>query len=84
MTEKLAELQAALDKGFSRVSWVRPANIHLTMKFLGEVEESRIDELSRELEAAARDTRPFTLSAGGVGGFPSLKSPRVLWVGLKG
>ena len=64
--------------------WVAPTNFHLTLKFLGDIDESKIGPI----DAALTDTlRPFprcTLNAKGIGVFPSLKRPRVLWVGLTG
>ncbi len=65
------------------MSWVRPSSIHLTLKFLGEVEEARIAGIGKALEAAAEGIGPFTVTAEGVGGFPNLKGPRVVWVGIK-
>ncbi len=56
--------------------------MHLTLKFLGEVDPGRIDAVKEALKAAARGIGPLTITAGGVGGFPSLKSPRVVWVGV--
>ncbi|GMR04302.1 MAG: RNA 2',3'-cyclic phosphodiesterase [Thermodesulfobacteriota bacterium] len=67
-----------------RVSWVNPSNIHLTLKFLGEVDETRIDQIGEALEKAASGIRPFSLSTGKLGGFPNIANPRVLWLGLEG
>lgn len=66
------------------VRWVRPEGIHLTVKFLGDL---KTDELVRTEEALAgicSQTRPFGISLGAVGGFPTLIRPRVLWVGIGG
>ena len=79
----LAGLRVSLDRGFIRVSWVKTSNMHLTLKFLGEVEESRIEGIVEELSAAARGVKPFTISTGALGGFPNLSAPRVVWLGLK-
>lgn len=57
--------------------------MHLTLKFLGEVDPSRRGEIAASLKEAAGTVRPFKLTSGGLGGFPDLKRPRVLWVGLK-
>ncbi len=75
-TELKASLRAA--KG-----WVRPENIHLTVRFLGDVDEKMLPDITVGLKKAAQEHKPFTLSAGGVGGFPGLRAPRVLWVGVK-
>ena len=67
------------------VRWVSSANLHLTLKFLGPaVPIDRIQMLTRELDATAAKIAPFEVEASGVGGFPNLRRPRVLWVGLHG
>ena len=66
------------------IKWVSSSNLHLTLKFLGPaVPIEKIDRLVPELEKIAADTAAFDLEAAGVGGFPDLKHPHVLWVGLQ-
>lgn len=65
------------------VSWTRAENLHITLKFLGEVPESRVGELGRLLAGAAGGTAPFRLVVEGAGGFPTLSSPRILWAGVR-
>jgi len=66
------------------IRWVSSANLHLTLKFLGpSVPAEKIDRLQPELSKIAADTHPFDLEAAGVGGFPDLTHPHVLWVGLR-
>ena len=64
-------------------SWVKPGNIHLTLKFLGETDPDRIPGIQNKLTEALAPFVPFRLSSSSVGVFPDTKSPRVLWVGLK-
>ena len=69
------------------VKWVRPESIHLSLKFLGEVEETRTPELRTALQRAAggapgAEPRPLTLQITGFGVFPDYHRPRVLWVGV--
>lgn len=71
-------------QGVPGVRWVRPEGVHLTLKFLGNVDAAMIDPILRGIEAAAQGTPPFHLQLGDVGVFPSPGSPRVIWVGLKG
>lgn len=66
------------------VRWVRPENIHLTLKFLGAVDPADRDPVSGALSDAAGSYGPFTYSAKGLGVFPGIHRPRVLWVGLSG
>lgn len=64
--------------------WVSPEGIHLTLKFLGDVQVSRIDEVVREMRAALEGHQSFYLNVEGLGCFPNLRNPRVLWLGLTG
>jgi 2'-5' RNA ligase len=61
---------------------VRPEGVHVTLRFLGEVAERRLPELSAAWRAAAAAGRPAELTATGLGTFPPRGRPRVLWVGL--
>jgi len=66
----------------SGVRWVPANNIHLTLKFLGEQPVGRRDVLCSVIERASGCSHPFSVSVGGLGCFPGLTRPRVLWVGL--
>lgn len=66
-----------------RASWERPEKIHVTLKFVGEIEERRARELSSAAERAAAACAPFTLSVGGAGTFPPRGAARVLWLGVE-
>lgn len=67
------------------VSWVRPENMHLTLAFLGEVEERRVSVLEDVIYAATEDNlAPLQLRAQGLGAFPDEEKARVLWAGLDG
>lgn len=81
--EALEALQAELRKARAEVSWIRPANIHLTIKFLGEVAEERLDAIVRATVAAASHHPPAVLGLSGVGVFDE-RRPRIVWAGLKG
>ena len=70
------------DAGYP-VKWVAADNIHLTVKFLGEVDESRAGAIKDGLRRAAGDTKTFAVPVGQFGAFPSAKRPRVLWVGCE-
>jgi len=65
----------------SKLSWTRPGNWHLTLKFLGDVEEKQVGAIKRFLSGV--QFKAFTLRAGGAGSFPPGRTPRVLWVGVK-
>ncbi len=65
------------------VRWVRPENLHFTLKFLGELSDHRVPDVVEAMEAAAAGTESFLLKLVGVGGFPKLEKPRVIWVGTE-
>lgn len=65
------------------VRWVAPQNIHLTLKFLGDVSLNNLNVLKELLNSEAAPHKPMVISVGGVGAFPKIRSPRVLWVGIE-
>jgi RNA 2',3'-cyclic 3'-phosphodiesterase len=66
------------------VRWVRPENIHLTIRFFGEIAESDIDKIGNAMNDCAGRHAPFSLSARGIGVFPGILRPRVIWTGISG
>lgn len=67
-----------------RVQWVRPDSIHLTLKFLGDIDEARVEDIRAALLPAVGTQSRFAVDVGGLGVFPDLRAPRVLWTGLFG
>lgn len=80
----LAALQTELRRAGADVSWTKPENIHLTLKFLGEVDERRIGEIEKVCVSLAAEFQPFTLSLNDTGVFPNARQPRIIWAGLAG
>ncbi len=66
------------------IKWVNVRNIHLTLKFFGDIEEGQIDPISWAVRDAVAEVQPVSLQAAGIGAFPSLTRPRVIWVGVGG
>ena len=66
------------------VRWVKEENIHITLVFMGNVDEKDIDPMGRLLEKACNKYGPFLIRVKGVGVFSSIRSPRVLWIGMEG
>jgi 2'-5' RNA ligase len=64
------------------VRWVAARNIHLTLKFLGEVSQTNLELLTEIIQAEAIKHRPFELEVGELGAFPSIRRPRVIWIGI--
>ncbi len=81
----LAKLRSELEGTEHRfVKWVDTEGIHLTLKFLGNISFRQVAEVTKAIEKAARGIPPFHLEISGLGAFPNLKQPRVLWVGIGG
>lgn len=79
--EKTAGLRQAADA--SLVRWIQPGNLHLTLKFLGDVSSATIPFITQALTAEAARFEAFELQLGRLGAFPTSKRPRVIWVGIQ-
>ncbi|MHB0886904.1 MAG: RNA 2',3'-cyclic phosphodiesterase [Bacillota bacterium] len=77
----VTRVQDQLRRSRADVKWVEEENLHLTLKFLGEVPEGRVPSV-REALTAVGEVAPFRVSLRGVGAFPGPGSPKVVWVGL--
>jgi len=84
------EILRSLERGVGRlresraaVRWVKPVAIHQTVKFLGEAESDRIKALVTSMTAVCDDFAPFPITITGMGAFPGLRSPRVIWAGVR-
>ncbi|MFC2076096.1 RNA 2',3'-cyclic phosphodiesterase [candidate division KSB1 bacterium] len=82
--DSLRELQAGLRGRSDGVKWVRVEGMHLTLKFLGEIDPDLVSGIDRVLQEAARSIKPFRIALSGLGAFPGLSRPRVIWVGVDG
>jgi RNA 2',3'-cyclic 3'-phosphodiesterase len=69
--------------GADLVRWVPVENIHLTLKFLGDVPSNHLDFLKQSLTQIATSSPAFDLQLDGLGAFPNRKQPRVLWIGIQ-
>ncbi|MCD5397912.1 RNA 2',3'-cyclic phosphodiesterase [candidate division NPL-UPA2 bacterium] len=79
---KLMTVQEVLKKSEADVKWVKPENIHLTLKFLGHISESRLKDIFKATDESIKGITPFSLLFSGLGAFPKLDNPRVVWVGV--
>ncbi len=82
--EHAAGLISELKSAGADIKWVEPMNLHLTLQFLGEVEPELVPRLQEALAGACAECPSLELAVAGCGAFPGLKSPRVVWLGLKG
>ena len=64
-------------------AWVKPGNIHLTLKFLGDTESLKIPEIKESMKQVAISAPRFSMAMGEIGVFPNPSRPRVLWVGVE-
>jgi 2'-5' RNA ligase len=81
----LKQLQSRLKaENKAPIKWVEPENIHLTLKFLGNVAADRIGDVSRAMNNAVQGTPPFSLSVRELGVFPNPKRVQIVWVGVSG
>jgi 2'-5' RNA ligase len=78
--EQTAWLSARVPEGCIR--WVKPAGIHLTLKFLGDITLDQVGEIGRSIERVASGRDPMVLRIAKFGAFPNPKRPRVLWIGV--
>lgn len=62
--------------------WVEPQNLHITLQFIGEIEEDKRVNLIYNLDEITRSFSPFTVSYIGLGAFPNTSKPRILWIGI--
>jgi 2'-5' RNA ligase len=82
LKKNLQNLQDKARKHTDCVRWVKPDNIHLTLKFLGAIEESQVEPIARILENMTIGIAPFRLQVKGFGAFPNARNPKVIWVGM--
>lgn len=80
--EILAQAESHLKYSGADVKWVEKGNIHLTLKFLGEIDEKKLQQVVTSLEIVAKGASPFEISIKDLGAFPTMEYPRVIWVGL--
>jgi 2'-5' RNA ligase len=80
--KRIEEVQGDLKSSHADVRWVSPEKIHLTLKFFGSIDESRIDPIVKSIGGPTQTSSPFSLAVRGMGAFPHLKNPRVIWMGL--
>lgn len=83
LKEGILSLVADLKDQGVRASWARSSTMHLTLRFLGDVEETLVRDVVEAVRASARTVPEFAIATSSVGAFPSPRRPRVLWVGVE-
>jgi len=82
--QAIVNAQETLKRSDLKIRWVRKEGIHLTMKFLGDIDRDNVERIHGAMERVTKACSPFLLQGEGVGVFPDLKRPRVVWVGISG
>jgi 2'-5' RNA ligase len=80
--EELARIQERLKGTRDKIKWVDSSLIHLTLKWVGEIEEKDLEKVVEAAKRVASKFSPFNLEVKGMGAFPSFLSPRVIWIGV--
>ena len=83
LQEKMGSLQKELKKSGADVRWTKPEGVHLTLKFLGEINQEKVKKLIAKLKDDIPSFDPLKICLKGLGGFPNLNRPRVLWLGVE-
>ncbi len=80
--DRAADVIERLRGAGAKVKWVKTENLHVTLKFLGDVEEAEIHRVCRAVEGAVADLPPFDVEVRGAGAFPDTRRPRNVWLGI--
>ena len=78
----LSRLQEELKASQADVKWVKPENIHLTLKFLGEIDDKKLEKITKIIFDIAKEKNKFQIRISSLGTFPKIDFPRVIWVGV--
>ena len=78
----LSRIQEQLKTSRAEVKWVEPKNIHLTLKFLGEIDNEKQNKITKIIEDVASAKKSFLLRLSSLGAFPKIDFPRVIWLGI--
>ncbi|MBN1621091.1 MAG: RNA 2',3'-cyclic phosphodiesterase [Endomicrobiales bacterium] len=83
LKNKIADVQNNLKRSLSDVKWVGQRNFHLTLKFLGETPEEKVNDIISSLTNAVSNYGKFQVAFCGTGVFPDIHRPRVVWIGIR-
>lgn len=78
----ISGVQEELKKSVLEVKWVKPENVHLTLKFLGHITPEELEKVKLATRETLKPFAPFEVSVSGLGAFPKIEYPRVIWVGI--
>ncbi len=84
LKEELERVQNRLRSKLPHLAWVKPSAMHLTVKFFGDIEMEQVEEIQGCAQRVMQHSSRFSLAAQGLGVFPNIRMPRILWVGISG
>lgn len=79
---KISGVQEELKRTDAKVKWVKPKNIHLTLKFLGHITSEELEKVKIAIRETLKPFRSFGISISGLGAFPKIEYPRIIWLGV--
>lgn len=82
-TNKIVKFENEVAKTGADLKLVEPQNIHITLKFLGDVEEDQVDKIEQIIKESLKDIEPFTIKLNGTGVFPNENYIKVIWIGIE-
>lgn len=82
LKEQISEIQKSLKVELGKLKWVPKDNFHLTLKFIGDVESRQVPKMAEGLKRTVQGRKPFTVNLAGLGGFPQIHFPKVIWIGV--
>jgi 2'-5' RNA ligase len=78
----LSQIQDKLKTGLPKISWVKPQNLHLTLKFLGEISPGQLDAIKHIITEVSQGIAAFKIKLDDLGVFPDLRQARIIWIGI--
>lgn len=81
--QKISELISNLKKSGADAKWITEGQTHLTLKFMGNIDENGVQKISDIISDISNDFEPFKINFSGIGGFPNLNHPSVIWLGIE-
>lgn len=81
LKDALSEIQNKLKTTLPKISWVKPQNLHLTLKFIGEISPKQLNNIKQMITEIATATADFKIKLETLGVFPNIRSARIIWIG---
>ena len=82
LREAITDLERRLEDAGARLHWVKPENLHFTLRFLGHISDAQLNRVKTAAREAAQGVAAFRIALAGLGAFPNARRPQVVWVGI--